>query len=84
MGWAGWGISKTLRVSPDLLSLGKHHSKGIIAHGYQDCAENPVPDEEHKEHVRKAAQFVRNLAPDTEVIPVFVAKKEGNWKILPL
>lgn len=67
-----------------IVSIGKHHSKGIIVHGHQDCAGNPVPDETHKEHVKKAAQFVRKLAPDTEIIPLFVVKKDGEWKALPL
>ena len=26
-----------------LISLEKHHSKGIIVHGHQECAGNPVP-----------------------------------------
>ncbi|KKQ35269.1 MAG: hypothetical protein US51_C0010G0002 [Microgenomates group bacterium GW2011_GWA2_37_6] len=66
------------------VSIEKHHSKGIIIHGHQECAGNPIDDETHKEHVRKAARFIRNFAPDTEVIPVFVVKKDGEWKALPL
>lgn len=67
-----------------LISIEKHHSKGVTVHGHQECAGNPVDDEKHREDVRKAAEFVRNLAPNTEVIPVFVVKENGEWKVEPL
>ena len=31
------------------ISLEKHLSKGIIVHGHQECAGNPVDDGKHKE-----------------------------------
>ncbi len=64
------------------VSLEKHHSKGVIVHGHQDCAaSNAAPDETQKEHIRKAADFVRNITPNAEVISVFVIKENGEWKV---
>ena len=39
-----------------LISVEKHHSKGIVVHGHQDCAGNQVEDELHKEDVLAAAK----------------------------
>lgn len=37
-----------------LISLEKHHSKGIIVHGHQECAaSDAVEDERHKDNIRK-------------------------------
>ena len=66
------------------VSVGKHRSKGIIVHGHQDCAGNPVNDELHKEQTKKAAEFVGSLAKDLPVIPVFVEKVDGKWKVFEL
>ena len=62
-----------------LISVEKHHSKGIVVHGHQNCAGNPVEDELHKQHVLKAAREIREMAPDLEVMPVFVIKKDRDW-----
>lgn len=62
-----------------LISVEKHRSKGIIVHGHQECAGNPVSDQIHKENTLKAAEVIRAMAPDTEVKPVFVIKQNGNW-----
>lgn len=62
------------------ISIGKHHSKGIIVHGHQECAGNPIDDETHKEQILKAAEIIRSMAPNTQVVPVFVVRQEGAWK----
>jgi carbonic anhydrase len=65
-----------------LISVQKHHSKGIIVHGHQQCAGNPVEDELHKEQVIEAARVVRDfVTEDIEVQPVFVIKKENIWSV---
>ncbi len=67
-----------------LISVEKHHSKGIVVHGHQDCAGNLVDDEKHKEDILKTAEIVKGFVPqDIPVVPVFVVKEEG-WKILSL
>ena len=53
------GIVGLISKSPDtkfvknlklklLVSLEKHHSKGIVVDGHRECAGNPVNDEQHK------------------------------------
>lgn len=62
-----------------LISAEKHHSKGIVVHGHQECAGNPVEDEVHKQNVLKAAEIIRSMTPNLEVKLVFVVKGNGNW-----
>ncbi len=63
-----------------LISVEKHHSKGIIIHGHQECAGNPVDDEKHKSDVEVAAREVRNfVSGDLEVKPMFIIKEDGKW-----
>lgn len=65
-----------------LISIEKHHSKGIIVHGHQECAGNPVEDEQHKKDVLKAAKTIGALVPnDTQIIPVFVKRDGQDWTI---
>lgn len=61
------------------ISLGNHHSKGILVFGHQECAGNPVNDEKHKEDILKAAMIVRSVAdPAIPVIPLFVTRNQDN------
>jgi carbonic anhydrase len=63
-----------------LISLEKHHSKGIVVHGHQECAGNPVEDEQHKKDTLKAAKTIGTLISDnTQIISVFVNKNESGW-----
>ena len=78
------GLKESLRFKIADVSVGKHHSKGIIVHGHQDCAGNPVTDDLHKVHVKKAAEFIRTLVPNLPVIPVFVVRQDGEWKVRSL
>jgi len=64
-----------------LISVEKHHSKGIIVHGHQECAGNPVKDNLHQEETRKTAEIIRGFVPGVEVKPVFVVKENGNWEV---
>jgi len=63
-----------------LISLEKHHSKGIIVHGHEECAGNPVDDEKHKEDTLKAAQVIKSfVSAGILVIPVFVRRSKEGW-----
>ncbi len=64
-----------------LISIEKHHSKGIIAHGHQECARNPVDDQAHRRDVVRASELVKQMVPSLEVKPVFVVKENGNWEV---
>ncbi len=67
-----------------LISLEKHHSRGIIVHGHQDCAGNLVSDDVHKKQIKKAAEFISSLVSNISVIPVFVEKIDVEWKVREL
>ena len=65
-----------------LISLEKHHSKGIVVHGHQECAGNPVDETLHREQTVDAASVIRSFVPsDLEIMPVFVVRDGENWII---
>lgn len=73
-----------------LISVEKHHSKGIIVHGHEECAGNPVDDRQHKEEILKTAKLIQTFVPaDITVIPVFVKRcpsassglKQNEWMV---
>ena len=64
-----------------LISVEKHHSKGIVVHGHQECAGNPVDDEIHKQNTLKATELIRSIVPSLEVIPVFVVRSGSDWEV---
>jgi carbonic anhydrase len=65
-----------------LISVEKHHSKGIIVHGHQACAGNPIEDNQHKEETKKATEVVKTFVPaELEVKAVFVNKTQHGWTV---
>lgn len=62
-----------------LISVLKHHSKGILVHGHQECAGNPVDDQTHKGDVLKSTEVIKEMVPDLEVKPLFIIKVNNNW-----
>ena len=66
------------------VSVMKHHSKGIIVHGHEDCAGNPVSDEKQKRDILETSSVIRELEHGVKVIPVFVHKNHGDWEVLEL
>lgn len=73
-------IKKKLQISLD-----KHHSKGVVVHGHAECAGNPVEEQQHKEDILKSTEIIKSLVPEgTDVIPVYVAKDNGEWIVKPL
>ncbi len=62
-----------------LISLEKHHSKGIVVHGHQECAGNPVDDKKHKEDVRKSVAVIKSLVNSpVSIVGVFVKRSSGE------
>jgi len=58
-----------------LVSIEKHRSEGIIVHGHQECAGNPVKDKQHIEDVLKTAKAIGALIKrNIQIIPVFVKR----------
>lgn len=68
-----------------VISLEKHHSKGILIDGHAECAGDPVSDEAHKDHVRRTVDVVKSLAGLTvPVIGVFIRRCPQNttvWEV---
>lgn len=61
------------------ISLEKHHSKGIIVHGHEDCAGNPVDDEKHLDDVRRSVEIIKALINSSvPVIGVFVKRSSED------
>ena len=65
-----------------IISLEKHHSKGIIVHGHQECAGNPVDDARHKDDIRKSVQIIKSLVNSSiTVVGVFVKRSPKDPNI---
>jgi carbonic anhydrase len=64
-----------------LVSIDKHHSKGVVVDGHQECAGNPVDDDKHREDIRKSVEFMSNLIENkVPVVGVFVVRDGDEWK----
>lgn len=64
------------------ISLDKHHSKGIIVHGHQECAGNLVSDIEQKKDVLKSVQVIRSLVNSSvSVVGAFVKRSKNDSSI---
>ena len=78
------GLIDSIKNKLDI-SLEKHHSKGIIVHGHQECAGNPVEGEKHKYDIRKAARLIKSLINSSvPVVGVFVKRSSqdpSKWEI---
>ena len=64
-----------------LVSVEKHHSKGIIVHGHQECAALDAVDNIHKQNILKAAEIIRSMAPNLIVKPAFVVRGNSGWEV---
>ncbi len=63
------------------VSLEKHHSKGIIVHGHQECAGNPVRDEKQKDDIKNSVKLIGNMVgKKVQVIGVFVYRDKDIWE----
>lgn len=65
-----------------LISLEKHHSKGIIVHGHEECAGNPVDEETHKKDILRSVEVIKSLVgTSVPVIAAFVKRSDGDWVV---
>lgn len=63
-----------------LVSVDKHHSKGILVDGHQECAGNPVDDIKHIEDIKKSVEVITELVEGrVPVSGVFVKRVENGW-----
>lgn len=51
-----------------LVSVDKHHSRGIVVHGHEECAGNPVSHEQHKADVKKSVAMVKKMMEGRDII----------------
>ena len=64
------------------ISLEKHHSKGIVVHGHQECAGNPVDDKRHQDDIRKSIQVLKSVInSEVLVVGVFVKRSSEDPRI---
>ena len=64
------------------ISINTHHSKGVLVHGHQECAGNPVDDATHKEDVRRSVELVKQLINNrVPVVGVFVNRSASDPKL---
>ena len=54
------------------ISNNGHHSKLLVMTGHEDCAANPVSNDEHKEQIKKSVNNLKNWGFSGEIIGVFV------------
>lgn len=67
-----------------LISLEKHHSKGIVVDGHAECAGNPVDDATHQENVRKAVAIIADMVDHkVPVVGVYIHRSQidqSKWE----
>ena len=67
-----------------VISLEKHHSKGIIIDGHAECAGNPVSDDVHRDNIRVAVSVVASLIQSqVPIAGVFLRRspnQESTWE----
>lgn len=65
------------------ISVHHHGSRIIPVSGHLECAGNPVSEEEHRTHIKRACEVVRgwNLPSDVKVVGLLVHNKTGVWKV---
>lgn len=67
------------------ISITRHQSKGILIDGHAECAGDPVDDESHREHVRRAVEVVKSMvSPSIPVVGVFVKRESEHpvhWEV---
>lgn len=44
-----------------LVSVDKHGSYGIIVHGHEGCAGNPVEEAQHKKDIKKSIETIKGM-----------------------
>lgn len=73
-------VREAIRFKLVDVSIGKHHSKGILVHGHEECAGNPVDDDNHKDDIRRSVDYVKKLIRSSiPVVGVWVKRGEHGW-----
>lgn len=63
-----------------LVSLDKHHSKGVLVNGHAECAGNPVSDEQHIKDIKVSVEKIKELIDNrVPIVGVFVKRTARGW-----
>ncbi len=60
------------------ISVEAHGSKVVVVVGHDDCAGNPVSEEEHRRHILRAVETVRSWGFDVTVVGLWVS---ADWQV---
>jgi carbonic anhydrase len=60
------------------ISINAHKSNMIFVSGHYDCAGNPVSDDEHKSHIKKGVEMIKQWNPKILVVGLWI---NGNWVV---
>ena len=67
------------------ISLNAHNSKGIVIHGHQECAGNPVDDQIQKEDIKKSVEKIKEIINNrVPVVGIFVKRSHTDpniWEV---
>ena len=64
------------------VSIGKHHSAGVVVHGHQECAGNPVSETQHIQDIKKSVEVISALVgKKVPVVGVFVKRSTKNPRL---
>lgn len=66
------------------VSAKNHNSKVAVVVGHQQCAGNPVSDEEHSNDIRKAVEAVGAWGLFETVQGLMVSEDGGKWTVEPV
>ncbi len=68
-----------------MISVQRHHSKGIVIDGHSECAGNPVDETTHKENVRNAVKVISEMIDNAvPVLGVYLSRHpmdQTQWQV---
>lgn len=50
-----------------MVSVNMHNSYGIVVHGHEECAGNPVDHEQHRQDIKKSVETIREMVKDSNI-----------------
>ena len=73
-------LLESLRFKIIDVSIGKHNSCGILVHGHEECAGNPVSNERQKDDIRISVKKITEMIGSSlPVVGVFVKRSGLDW-----
>lgn len=63
------------------IPVNKHGSRCIAVVAHHDCAGNPAPEQQQKDHLHPAIQFLRRRYRAVQLLGLWV---DSNWSVSPI